>query len=186
MTLFSTLNEPYVLLLFLYLGACSGLIYFILSYFFSLLDRRKLLKKDIVGKNATSKNQQKNQQKKFKKNTQTNLKSKEQNKNESNKKIRKENEKNEKKLKKIIFFKSTQQIFIKIIIKIGQIISQTGKFAVFVALCFTSFLINLKFNYGEINLICLAFFVLSFFIAGYFLKIVANFMRAIYTKRYKK
>lgn len=175
MTLFSTLNEPYVLLLFLYLGACSGLIYFILSYFFSLLDRRKLLENDIANKNTLSKNIQKN--------TQTNLKSKEQNKNESNKKIRKENEK---RLKKIIFFKSIKQIFIKIIIKIGQITSQTGKFAVFVALCFASFLINLKLNYGEINFICLAFFVFSFFIAGYFLKIVANFMRAIYTKRYKK
>lgn len=235
MTLFSTLNEPYILLLFLYLGATCGLIYFTFCRLFSLLDRRKLLKTDVARKkdiqnkyvqnvdkdDKTSKKDgreigQKSQQnlsknraeniveinqkntQKLSKNLQKNCKKSAKNLQKNNlgadknfdkknrnkfllkqqKKIKKEQKKQE--LKK--YFVAFRRGFLKIIVKISQIIAQTGKFALFVALCFATFLINLKLNYGEINFFCLIAYVFSFFVAKYFLKIVANFFSWLYTK----
>ena len=270
MILFSTLNETYVLWLFLYLGAICGVIFFALCKLFSIFDRRKLLKKDIFNNEKMEENDKKtrkmdkkeqnldknsNFSKKndkieiakskkiddktkeksvvkqenflqkiinvfskkiikkllnkliyfftiiFRKNKQKSKKIFDKNnpqnisknayfsqkiseKKEKNK--RKKNCKNNKKIAIKNIFISIKIVFIKLFIFIGQIFSQIGKFVVFIALCFATFFINLKLNYGEINFICIVAYLLSFFLAGYFFKTVANFFLWLYTKNIKK
>lgn len=61
MTLFSTLNEPFVLWLFLYLGALCGVVYFSFCKIFSIFDRRKLLQKDVLENSSQQKRIKPNQ-----------------------------------------------------------------------------------------------------------------------------
>ncbi len=195
MTLFSTLSEPYVLLLFLYLGAVCGLIFYFARFIFSFLDRRKLLSTDLL-ENEKSKKIVSKKDKQEKPRAKNTLKQK-------NKQLKVEKKKSDKillrekrfekrkkeqekrKVKQKEFFIKTGHILAMCLLKIGQLIAQTGKFVIFVALVFATYLCNLRLNYGEINFVCIIAYIFAFFLSGYFLKLLAKFFVTFYTKKRK-
>lgn len=194
MTLFSTLNEPYVLLLFLYLGAVCGLIFYFARLIFSFLDSQKLLSTDLLENEKSKKTKKivskKDEQEKLRakkvleqKNKQLKAKKK------TNDKILLKEKRLEKrrmrKIKRKEFFIKTGHILVVCLIKTGQLIAQTGKFVIFVALVFATYLCNLRLNYGEINFVCIIAYIFAFFLSGYFLKLLAKFFVAFYTKNRK-
>lgn len=195
MTLFSTLSEPYVLLLFLYLGAVSGLIFYFARFLFSFLDRRKLLAKDLLKDEKKTKKggiKNKNNLLKDKKEQKDILKQKNEQLMIEKKKIDKilleEKRQEKRKMRKIRqkeFFIKTGKVLLAGLIKLGQLISQTGKFVIFVGLVFVTYLCNLKLNYGEINIVCIVAYIFAFFLAGYFLNLLAKFFVAFYTENRK-
>jgi len=264
MTLFSTLSEPYVLLLFLYLGAVCGLIFYFARFIFSFLDRRKLLSTDLLENEKSPKKggiknnllkdqkdalkQKKGHQKsektsnkrkktreiknflvplkkesenivvrheKIESQSKTNFETAKEDKKslkkekrsksakkalkQKNKQLKVEKKKNDKillkekrqemrkkrKVKRKEFFIKTGHILVACLLKIGQLIAQTGKFVIFVALVFATYLCNLKLNYGEINIVCIIAYIFAFFLSGYFLKLLAKFFVAFYTKKRK-
>lgn len=88
--------------------------------------------------------------------------------------------KQENKQKNAIRKQKLKQKLIVIITKICIIFSKIIKFVVFFSLIITCFYINLQINYGEINIISILVFVLSFFLARYFLKLLAKFLVNFY------
>ncbi len=153
MILFSTLNQPLVLILFCYLGFTSGLIFYLIYDLSSFLYKKKILKQNLTNKiqKINSERSEKNQKNNKKKLTKF----------------------NKEKLKKFFsFFSKYFTVCISIL--------------TFILVICVSYFINLKLNYGEINLVCICFFIIMFIVARYFLNLLAKFVLNFYNKHIKR
>lgn len=153
MILFSSINQPLILWFFAYLGFSSGVIFSCVFVISNKIRGKIILKNNVV-------KQQKEKEKKSKKFLLKNEK-------KQVKKFNKFLKKMIKKLAKIIryFFKFFANIFTVF---------------TFLLVVFGSFLINLKFNYGEITVINFFVFCLAFMLSGIFLKMLAKFSLYFY------
>lgn len=117
-----------------------------------------LYKKKLLNQNLTNKKQVLNHKKN------------EKNQNNKRKKVKKFNKENLKKF--FSFFSKYFTIYIKIFI--------------FILVICISYFVNLKLNYGEINLVCICFFIIMFFVARYFLNLLAKSALNFYNKYIKR
>lgn len=162
MILFPTFNHVLLLFLFIYLGLSSGII-------FNIIDKFSTFIKVKVDKSSSAYNK-----KKKKVDALVICIPHEEQKND-----KKQKNKNQNKQIKNYFIKFKQIlnkikiIFIKIFASILLIITLTS----FVLI---SFLINLEYNFGEIRLVYVTVWVLSFFVGKSFFNLLANHITNFY------